>query len=178
MDADVVSQAFQRLQDGLCQTFSAVGGGQAWYEDLWQYEKGTGGGRTRVWSEAAGEEKSSPRPSGRWMGDGPRRGLWSRAACSFSDIQGSDLPAAALKVRHPPFRCADGACQRGNFVVISLFIFIFPRTRSSIRASRFRFVPLVCRSFCTHPILGFPACTPMCASFAGAIDGGLGAEST
>ena len=141
MDADVVSEAFRTLQDGLCQTFSSVGGEQAFYEDEWRYGKGEGGGRTRVWSEAAGDEKTAPRPSGKWIGDASRRGLWTRAACSFSDIQGADLPAAALQVP------GTAACMHAEHAKreISLTFLLLCRQRSSIRASRFRFGPRVCR---------------------------------
>ena len=69
-----VSENFKKVQDHICKGFKDFGEVD-FFEDLWQYEKGSGGGRTRVIEDATYLEK---------------------AGVNFSAIQGSQLPPSAL----------------------------------------------------------------------------------
>lgn len=94
---------------------------QQYFEEPYAYEKGTGGGRTRVWSSRSdwvhGTAKSSTsssssssstttttattmKPATCGDSDVPPRdstlAFWERGGVAFSAINGTDLPAAAL----------------------------------------------------------------------------------
>lgn len=45
---ELVSEWFQGLQDRICNSISKQDGGADFHQDLWNYEKGIGGGRTRL----------------------------------------------------------------------------------------------------------------------------------
>lgn len=70
---DEVTRRFQSVQDSLC-AFVDSENGTGFREDLWDYPKGGGGGRTRVYE------------SGR---------LLEKGGVNFSAIMGSSLPASA-----------------------------------------------------------------------------------
>ena len=46
-DAQQIQDAFKDLQDRICD-FLNEENGEPYYEDRWDYDKGSGGGRTRV----------------------------------------------------------------------------------------------------------------------------------
>ncbi|RMF12021.1 MAG: oxygen-dependent coproporphyrinogen oxidase [Candidatus Dadabacteria bacterium] len=71
---DRVSAAFRRVQDDICDRLAAIDG-QAFREDQWTYERGKGGGRTRV------------------LEDG---GVFEKGGVNYSALAGDELPPAAL----------------------------------------------------------------------------------
>jgi coproporphyrinogen III oxidase len=73
MNASEIQEAFKKVQDRIC-AFLNEHNGQPYQEDLWQYEKGSGGGRTRVWDG----------------GD-----LIEKGGVNFSGIEGGSLPPSA-----------------------------------------------------------------------------------
>ena len=77
IDLEAVTSYFRELQDSLCGRFEAADGGATFVEDLWEREAG-GGGRTRVLSAGS---------------------IFEKAGVNFSDIYGSELPAAASAQR-------------------------------------------------------------------------------
>lgn len=72
-DANEIQDAFQKVQDRIC-IFLNQENVEPFYEDLWDYSKGSGGGRTRVWE------------------NGP---LIEKGGVNYSAIEGSSLPASA-----------------------------------------------------------------------------------
>ena len=44
---ELISKTFKDIQDSICQSISSMTS-QEFVEDLWNYDKGTGGGRTRI----------------------------------------------------------------------------------------------------------------------------------
>ena len=66
---------FQSIQDLICESLIQQGE-VPFHEDKWNYHKGDGGGRTRVWEEGK---------------------LLEKAGVNFSGIQGGQLPPSALK---------------------------------------------------------------------------------
>jgi coproporphyrinogen III oxidase len=74
-----ITAAFRQVQDELCQALVEAGA-DTWREDLWDYEKGEGGGRTRVW-------EFDP--------------LLDKGGVNFSALEGSELPAPALAAGAP-----------------------------------------------------------------------------
>jgi len=81
-EVEYVKLAFQRLQDELAAAFSDVAHGQAYLNDVWSYDKGSGGGRTRVWGHDAVR--------------GAADAYWEKGGLAYSGIHGSDMPATAL----------------------------------------------------------------------------------
>ena len=73
---DQVAEAFKKVQDHICNGFTQNGEVE-FLEDLWSYDKGEGGGRTRVWEDATYLEK---------------------AGVNFSAISGAKLPPSALNL--------------------------------------------------------------------------------
>ena len=47
MNKELISKTFKDIQDSICQSISSMTS-QEFVEDLWNYDKGTGGGRTRI----------------------------------------------------------------------------------------------------------------------------------
>ena len=79
-DAQQIQDAFKDLQDRICD-FLNEENGEPYYEDLWEYDKGSGGGRTRVWE------------------NGP---LLEKAGVNFSGIRGNSMPqSAATQIEIP-----------------------------------------------------------------------------
>ena len=73
LDAREIQDVFRTVQDRIC-IFLNQENTKPFYEDLWDYEKGSGGGRTRVWE------------------NGP---IIEKGGVNFSGIQGTSLPASA-----------------------------------------------------------------------------------
>ncbi len=80
--------SFQRLQDELSSAFSSVANGQAYINDAWSYDKGSGGGRTRIWGASDGARCGSR--------GAPPQQYWEKGGLAYSGIHGSDMPATAL----------------------------------------------------------------------------------
>ena len=79
-DADDVQSAFQDVQDHIC-TFLNEQDGQSYREDRWEYDKGSGGGRARVWEHA---------------------NLLEKGGVNFSGLRGESLPpSAATEIQIP-----------------------------------------------------------------------------
>lgn len=80
-DASQIQDTFKKIQDHIC-TFLNDENGADYNEDLWEYGKGTGGGRTRVWE------------------NGP---LLEKGGVNFSGLRGESLPqSAATEFEIPP----------------------------------------------------------------------------
>jgi len=77
---DEIEKAFRKVQDHIC-AFLVEADGQRYREDRWDYDKGDGGGITRVWEESTVLEKGG---------------------VNFSSIAGPSLPpTAATKFQIP-----------------------------------------------------------------------------
>jgi coproporphyrinogen III oxidase len=63
----------QSVQDHIANWLVGITGGQEYHQDLWNYHRGSGGGRTRVWE---GKEPS----------------VLEKAGVNFSMIEGAELP--------------------------------------------------------------------------------------
>lgn len=72
-NAETVQQGFKNVQNDICE-FLNEHNDKPYQEDLWEYEKGNGGGITRVWVD----------------GD-----LIEKGGVNFSAIRGTSLPASA-----------------------------------------------------------------------------------
>eukprot|EP01094_Clydonella_sp_ATCC50884_P013082 TRINITY_DN23352_c0_g1_i1.p1 TRINITY_DN23352_c0_g1~~TRINITY_DN23352_c0_g1_i1.p1 ORF type:complete len:349 (-),score=102.65 TRINITY_DN23352_c0_g1_i1:497-1453(-) len=88
MDVSEIESAFKEVQDHICKYFVETAGVE-YLEDVWAYEKGEGGGRTRVW-------------------EGAEDDALEKAGVNFSGILGASLPQSAsmaLKIApDTPFR--------------------------------------------------------------------------
>lgn len=73
-DRETVTEAFRALQDRICHGLELLDGRERFREDLWHYERGEGGGRTRVLSQG---------------------GLFEQGGVNFSALSGTELPATA-----------------------------------------------------------------------------------
>jgi len=77
IDFNTIKEGMMSVQDTLC-TFFVKHSNQAYLEDNWTYEKGEGGGRTRVWEEVNENQ------------------LIEKGGVNYSAISGDQLPPAAL----------------------------------------------------------------------------------
>lgn len=78
--AEEIESRFKEVQDHIC-NFLVEQDGVSYREDLWSYDKGDGGGRTRVWENG---------------------NLIEKGGVNFSGIRGGSLPpSAATKFRLP-----------------------------------------------------------------------------
>lgn len=68
-----VAAKMREVQDDICKFLISRNGGVIFREDNWQYHKGTGGGRTRVW-------------------EGGKDDMLEKAGVNFSAITGEQLP--------------------------------------------------------------------------------------
>ena len=73
LTSDAIQQGFREVQDHICNFMNAEDG-IAYREDNWEYGKGSGGGRTRVWEHA---------------------NLLEKGGVNFSAIRGTSMPQAA-----------------------------------------------------------------------------------
>lgn len=73
LDADTIQNSFKEVQDHICRAM-VESDGREYQEDLWEYDEGRGGGRTRVWEHAQVLEKGG---------------------VNFSAIRGTNLPESA-----------------------------------------------------------------------------------
>lgn len=71
--SDDIQAAFREVQDHICDFLTAQDG-ESYHEDNWDYHKGSGGGRTRVWEHAR---------------------LLEKGGVNFSAIRGESMPKAA-----------------------------------------------------------------------------------
>jgi coproporphyrinogen III oxidase len=72
-DSARIQEGFKEVQDVICD-FLSDENGERYREDRWDYDKGSGGGRTRVWELST---------------------LLEKGGVNFSGIRGSGLPSAA-----------------------------------------------------------------------------------
>lgn len=91
-DVDSIEDDMKRLQDYICTFLQDAAAGQRMDETLWTYEKGTGGGRSRVFEterRSGGDQvlhaEVHPLP------------IWEKGGCNFSGIKGFSLPDSAVK---------------------------------------------------------------------------------
>lgn len=70
---DDITSTMRLVQDDICKFLISRNGGVIFREDNWQYHKGTGGGRTRVW-------------------EGGKNDMFEKAGVNFSEITGQQLP--------------------------------------------------------------------------------------
>jgi len=90
MTAASIEKGFRDVQDHICKFFLERTG-QKYQEDIWNYDKGEGGGVTRIWE---GQDDHDP---------------LEKAGVNFSGIKGPSLPASALtqlKLEAGPFYAA------------------------------------------------------------------------
>jgi len=73
---DEIKEGMMSIQDQLC-AYLVGATKQQFLEDVWTYEKGEGGGRTRVWEEVESD-------------------VLEKGGVNFSSISGPELPQAAL----------------------------------------------------------------------------------
>ncbi len=71
-----VAEKFKTVQDHICNGLVDLGE-NLWREDLWNYEKGQGGGRTRVWEDSI---------------------LLEKGGVNYSALHGGQLPPSALQL--------------------------------------------------------------------------------
>jgi len=104
IDFEEIARQLQEVQDHICQYFVEQTGEQ-YLEDNWKYEKGNGGGRTRVWEAP---EDSETR-------------VLEKAGVNFSALEGSQLPSsasAALKLAPGDANASGGFKATGVSLVI------------------------------------------------------------
>jgi coproporphyrinogen III oxidase len=70
---DDVERSMREVQDHIANWLESVSGGQKYHEDIWEYNKGSGGGRSRIW-------------------EGSANAVLEKAGVNFSRIDGSQLP--------------------------------------------------------------------------------------
>lgn len=78
---DEIQQAMRDVQDHICEWLIGAARGQAFHEDLWEYKKGSGGGRTRVWEGTASD-------------------VIEKGGVNFSAIHGSNLPRYEARIAY------------------------------------------------------------------------------
>lgn len=79
-----ISEEFKLVQDNIVKGLQALGA-SPYQEDLWNYDKGSGGGRTRLWEspfQGTSLEESTD--------------LFEKAGVNYSAIEGGTLPPSAL----------------------------------------------------------------------------------
>ncbi len=77
---DRVAQRFREVQDRICAFLNSENGSD-YREDRWSYDRGDGGGRTRIWGGGV---------------------LLEKGGVNFSALQGGALPASAAQALHIP----------------------------------------------------------------------------
>ena len=97
---DVISNEFSTIQDEIC-SFLKDFTGQSFTEDLWDYTKGSGGGRTRVWEATSDND------------------FLEKGGVAFSSISGDNLPKAATDAHNLP--------GDSKFMATGVSIVIHPR---------------------------------------------------
>lgn len=86
-NADEIELAFKAVQNHICQ-FLEDESGQRYKEDTWSYDKGSGGGISRVWEALSDDE---------------RHLLLEKGGVNFSGIHGAAMPdSAATQFKIPP----------------------------------------------------------------------------
>src|SRR3990167_2464273 len=91
-----IIDTYKQVQDAIC-NFLVETTGQQFLEDPWEYNKGTGGGRTRVWEYQSG--------------------VIEKGGVNFSAIYGDQLPTAAI---------ASAQIPNSSFVATGVSIVIHP----------------------------------------------------
>ena len=118
IDFEEISRQLQEVQDHIC-SFFVDRTGEQFTEDCWKYDKGKGGGRTRVWEAPNDPSSSSSSSSSSSLVDGDGDGgkvterALEKAGVNFSALEGSDLPSSAsdaLKLAQGP---AEGDKEKG-----------------------------------------------------------------
>ncbi|EGC37524.1 coproporphyrinogen III oxidase [Dictyostelium purpureum] len=90
VDTLEIKKGFEYIQDEICKfLIETTGGKQVYLEDNWQYHKGSGGGRSRVW-EGNNEEGFYENGT-----DLKQFEKIEKGGVNFSYIVGSNLPSAA-----------------------------------------------------------------------------------
>eukprot|EP01147_Barroeca_monosierra_P010520 gene10520-2647_t len=101
---DQLERDFKLVQDHIC-TFLASFSGQSFEETQWNYDKGEGGGRTRVLEVNRRRHVPSPgHGAGSWelVEERKPRPFFEKGACNFSGIKGSNLPKSAVSALQIP----------------------------------------------------------------------------
>jgi len=78
-----IEEGMKKIQNHICAFLEKVTG-QKFNEDRWNFEKGSGGGISRIW-EGKFDDKASVQPF-----------VLEKGGVNFSGIQGTDLPVSAL----------------------------------------------------------------------------------
>lgn len=109
MNVETIESEFRRVQDCICDFLSAKDG-RRYTEDRWDYDKGDGGGITRVWEHA---------------------NLLEKGGVNFSAIRGGSLPSSAATA----FQLPDGTpfTATGVSLVIHPWSPMIPTIHMNIR---------------------------------------------
>ena len=117
ISSKVIEEEFKRIQNEICE-FLISNSGENYTEDLWNYDKGTGGGITRVWETKSNE-------------DGDLNVVIEKGGVNFSSIAGDTLPQAALEAHKLEGNHGFKAC--GVSLVIHPTNPFFPTVHMNIR---------------------------------------------
>eukprot|EP00043_Microstomoeca_roanoka_P011069 m.104463 g.104463 ORF g.104463 m.104463 type:complete len:392 (+) comp15079_c0_seq2:59-1234(+) len=103
---DALEHEFRAVQDHICTFLSGISG-QSFEETAWPYEKGTGGGRTRVVEvdrrHYLGSHSSSDgMPEWELKAESTPLPFFEKGACNFSGIHGQDMPKSAVTALNIP----------------------------------------------------------------------------
>jgi coproporphyrinogen III oxidase len=83
VDSKTIEEEFKAIQEKICE-FLIQTTGQHYQEDIWDYEKGTGGGRSRIW-------------------EGGTQDVLEKAGVNWSGIYGPEMPeSATAQLKIPP----------------------------------------------------------------------------
>jgi coproporphyrinogen III oxidase len=97
-----IQEEFKKVQNHICE-FLEKTCDQKFFEDKWDYNKGTGGGISRVWEGSFADFENYSDPDF-WK----KENIVEKGGVNFSGISGNSLPPSAatqLKVPHgTPFR--------------------------------------------------------------------------
>jgi coproporphyrinogen III oxidase len=99
LGVEEIQNGMKGVQDIICQFFFETTGCD-YHEDNWGYEKGTGGGRTRVWE--TGNQDIPWNDADFWKNER----MLEKAGVNYSGISGSKIPAAGISISY--FRLLQG----------------------------------------------------------------------
>lgn len=91
-----IAAEFQKVQDYIVNELQSVGAA-SYHEDLWDYDKGSGGGRSRLWESPLIAQYPFESDISQLESQGiEASSLFEKAGVNFSAIQGGTLPPSAL----------------------------------------------------------------------------------
>lgn len=94
LNFDHIANEFKKVQDHIVNSLIQAGS-NPYHEDHWNYEKGSGGGRSRLWENPLQLQSDSQSTLS-------TEALFEKAGVNFSAIQGGTLPPSALAQMNLP----------------------------------------------------------------------------